>query len=90
MVMTTPSWMVIGEANDRTTKGCGASGTACNEGGRVGERVVVRRAFVTASLSLLIARHEGGGGTRDAVAARALLGERCDPLARGGGGSGAG
>src|SRR5271165_1213987 len=44
----------------------------------------------TASLSLVIARHEGGGEMRDAVAARASLGERCDPLARGCGGSGAG
>ena len=89
MVMTTPSWMVIGEANDRTTKGSEAV-TAGNEGGRVGERAVGRRAFVTASLSLLIARHEGGGGMRDGVAARPSLGERCDPLARGCGGSGAG
>jgi hypothetical protein len=61
MVMTTPSWMVIGEANDRTTKGS-AGVTAGNEGGRVGGRAVVCRAFVTASLSLLIARHDGGGG----------------------------
>jgi hypothetical protein len=90
MVMTTPLWMVIGETNDRTTKGSEVV-TAGNEGGAgPGERAVVRRALETASLSLLIARHGGGGGMQDAVAARAWLGERCDPLARGCGGSGAG
>ncbi len=37
MVMTSPSKMVIWEANDRTTEGVRAGlETACNEGGRVG------------------------------------------------------
>jgi hypothetical protein len=48
----------------------------------------VRRAFVTASLPLVIARHERGEGTRDLFVVRALSGERCDPLARSGSGSG--
>src|SRR5450755_2071730 len=52
--------------------------------------VVVRRAFVTASLSLLIARLEGGRGPRGVLVGRARTGERCDPLARSGRGSGAG
>jgi hypothetical protein len=59
MVMTASSWMAIGETNDRTTKGVrwrSGNGLAM-KGGRAGERVVVSRAFVTASLSLLIARH---------------------------------
>jgi hypothetical protein len=40
MVMMSSSWMVIGEMNDRTTKGVGG-GNGGDEGGRVGERVVV-------------------------------------------------
>ena len=45
MAMTTPSGMVMGETNDRTTKGSEAV-TAGNEGGWVGgERTVVRRAL---------------------------------------------
>ena len=51
--------------------------------------MVVRRAFVTASLSLLIARHDGGRG-REACWWASADGERCDPLARSGSGSGAG
>jgi len=63
--MAAPSRTVIWVANDRTTKGCwAASGTTCDEGGRVGARGCASR-VVTASLSLLIARHEGGPRPRD-------------------------
>jgi hypothetical protein len=60
--------MVIGEANDRTTEGLLAI-TGGNEGGRVGGACGGASRVETASLSLLIARHEGGGGMQDAVAA---------------------
>ncbi len=44
MVMSAPSQMVIGEANDRTTKGVvSVSGTACDEGGAGGAGWVSRR-----------------------------------------------
>jgi hypothetical protein len=65
-------------------------GRLAMEGGRAGSVRLVRRAFVTASLSLLIARHGGGGGSREGVVPRAWSGERCDPLARSCWGSGAG
>jgi hypothetical protein len=58
MVMTASSWMVIGETNDRTTKGSEAV-TAGIEGGRVGEARGGVSRVETASLSLLIARHDG-------------------------------
>ena len=52
---------------------------ACNEGGRVrGARGGASR-VETASLSLLIARHEGGGGMRDAVVARGVAGRAMRP-----------
>ena len=57
--MTAPSEMVIGAANDRTTKGCGRERLVMR--GRPGRGARgCRRAFVTASLSLVIARHDGG------------------------------
>src|SRR5437660_12552856 len=78
MVMTTPSWMVIGETNDRTTERSEAV-TAGNEGrpGR-GARGGVSR-VETASLSLLIARHEGGGGMQDVVVGASLAGRAMRP-----------
>jgi|SRR5450631_2060415 hypothetical protein len=67
MVMTPPSRMVIGEANDRTTEGVRAvSGTAATKGGPgPGGRGGASR-VVTASLSLLIARHGRRPGVREA------------------------
>src|SRR5208283_2572986 len=91
MVMTAPSKMVIGEANDRTTKGWpGGVGNGGDEGG--GGRGVCGGAsrVETASLSLLIARQAGGRRSWGALADASRSGERCDPLARSGRGSGAG
>ena len=53
-------------------------------------RVVVRRAFVTAALSLRIARRMRGSARGACwVGAQGVSGERCDPLTRSGCGSGA-
>ena len=65
-------------------------GNGGDDGAGAGGGVVVRRAFVTASLSLLIARHEGWSGSARRAGGRARVGERCDPLARSGRRSGAG
>jgi len=59
-------------------------GNGGDEGAGARGDVVVRRAFVTASLSLLIARHDGLAWlARGAVGRGDGQGERCDPLARG-------
>ena len=60
MVMTAPSRMVIWEANDRTTEGvrAGCEGLAMRAAGSGGVWCASR--VVTASLSLVIARHERG------------------------------
>jgi hypothetical protein len=89
--MTAPSKMVIGEANDRTTEGVSAvSGTAAMKAAGSGGVWLCVARFVTASLSLVIARRERGRGFARRAGGRAWAGERCDPLARSGRGSGAG
>src|SRR5947209_10168873 len=62
------------------------AGTAGDEGAGSVWLVVVRRVFVTASLSLLIARHEVWSRPVWRAGGRARAGERCDPLARSGSG----
>jgi hypothetical protein len=56
--MTTPSRMVIWVANDRTTEGVVGSGTACDEGSRGRDARRCASRVETASLPLVIARHE--------------------------------
>jgi hypothetical protein len=92
MVMAAPSGMVIWEANDRTTKGvAGGLGNGGDEGGPGrGAWGSVSR-VETASLSLVIARHVLVAGVREACRlVEGGRGERCDPLARSGSGSGVG
>ena len=88
--MTAPSTMVIGEANDRTTKGgAGGVGNGGDEAAGSGACGCASR-VETASLSLVIARHGRWSGFAGRAGGRARTGGRCDPLARGGSGSGAG
>jgi hypothetical protein len=65
MVMTAPLRMVIGEVNDRTTKGACQERLALRAVGSGGAWLSSR--VVTASLSLLIARHGWVAGVREAV-----------------------
>jgi hypothetical protein len=61
---------------------------AGNEGTGVGGCAWVRRAFVTASLPLLIARHGVVEVREMPGVGSSAAGERCDPLARSGRGPG--
>ena len=88
--MTAPSRMVIWGTNDRTTKGVSVGvGNGSDEAGRVGARVVVRHALRPLR-SRCDRSPRGGRGSRGVLVGRGWTGERCDPLARSGRGSGAG